>query len=79
VCAKLKPTVSGLEEEFPGRVVALNIDATTEEMKPLMKDFGFKNHGMVIRSEEGEVMWTQPDHSVKLEDVRLALVELTGT
>ena len=71
--------MSGLEEEFPGRVVALNVDATIGEAKPLIKELGFKNHGLVIRSEEGEVLWTQPDHTVKIEDVRVALVDLVGT
>ena len=71
--------MSGLEEEFPGRVVALNVDATVADSKPVIKELGFKNHGLVIRNEDGEVLWTQPDHSVKIEDVRIELVELVGT
>jgi hypothetical protein len=62
--------VSGLEQEFPGRVRAQNLDATTPENKKIVKDLGFENHGLVIRSADGKVLWKQPDHEVKMDDVR---------
>jgi hypothetical protein len=37
---------------------------------------GFANHGLVIRSADGETLWSQPDHDVKIEDVRAKLQEL---
>lgn len=69
--------MSGLEQEFPARVKAQNVDATTEESKRAVAELGFQNHGLVIRSAEGEVLWKQPDHQVKMEDVRAKLQELT--
>ena len=79
VCAKLKPAVSGLEKEFPGRVKAFNVDAMTEEAKPIIQDAGFTNHGLIIRSPKGDILWKQADHKVQLEDVREALNGLVNT
>ena len=68
--------MSGLEQEFPGRVVAANVDATTEESKRIVAELGFQNHGLVIRAADGEVRWKQPDHEVDMEQVRKALEEI---
>ena len=54
----------------------MNVDATTEESKAEVQELGFKNHGLVIRSPEGAAIWSQPDHEVKMEDVRAKLTEL---
>ena len=70
------PAVSGLEQEFPGKVKARNIDATTSEALETVKKLGFKSHGLVIRSADGTVLWKEPDHQVKIEDVRKALHDL---
>jgi len=72
----MKPAVSGLEEEFPGRVECHNVDATTTESRTEIEKLGFKNHGLVIRDAEGEALWKQPDHEVKIESIREALQEL---
>ena len=69
--------MSGLEQEFPGIVKAHNVDATTDESKADVAQLGFQNHGLVIRSAEGDVLWKQPDHQVKMEEVRAKLEELT--
>jgi hypothetical protein len=68
--------VSGLEKEFEGRVKAQNVDATTPEAKKAIKELGFGTHGLVIRSADGKVLWKQPDHDVKMDDVRKALKDL---
>jgi len=73
ICAKIKPAVSGLEKDYAGRVKAQNVDATTPEAKKVIKEMGFDNHGLVIRSSDGKVLWKQKDHEVKMEDVRKAL------
>jgi len=65
--------VSGLAEEFEGRVVAENVDAMTPETEQICKDLGFKNHGLVVRDGAGEVLWSQADHSVVVEDARVAI------
>ncbi len=67
------PAVSGLETEFPGKVVARNVDCTTPEGVQAVKDLGFANHGIVVRDHEGKVLFKQPDHTVRIEDVREAL------
>lgn len=69
----MKPAVSGLETEFPGKVVAKNLDATTAEAKKEIKALGFKTHGLVIRSPKGDVLFKQPDHDVKMDEVRKEL------
>ncbi len=68
--------MSGLEQEFEGRVVAENVDAMTPETEKICKDLGFKNHGLVVRDGEGNVLWKQPDHDVRVEDARAAIKEL---
>ena len=65
--------MSGLEQEFEGRVVAENVDATTPETEKICKDLGFQNHGIVVRDENGEVLWSQPDHEVVIDDARQAI------
>ena len=74
----MQPAVSGFEREFPGKVAAYNVDATTDESKAICQQLGFKNHGLVIRSADGETLWTQPDHDVVVADVRAKLQELTS-
>lgn len=68
--------MSGLEQEFPGQVVAVNEDATVPEAEPIIRDLGFRNHGLVVRTGGGEALWSQPDHEVNMEDVRAKLGEL---
>lgn len=62
--------MSGLEQEYKGKARGQNLDATTPENSKAVKDLGFENHGLVIRSPEGKVLWKQADHDVKMEDVR---------
>lgn len=68
--------MSGLEQEYKGKVKGENLDATTPENRKLVKELGFDNHGLVIRSADGKVLWKEPDHEVKIEDVRQELDKL---
>ena len=68
--------MSGLEQEYKGRVRGQNLDATTEENAKIIKELGFDSHGVVIRSSDGKVLWKQPDHEVKMDDVRRELDRL---
>jgi hypothetical protein len=79
ICARVKPAVSGLEQEFPGKVTAHNVDATTPQAREAIRDLGFKSHGIVIRTADGKVLWKQPDHSVQMESVKKAIHEILGT
>ena len=76
VCAQLKPAVSGFEKEFPGKVKARNVDATTPEARKAIQELGFKNHGLVVRSVDGKVLHKQPDHTVNLDAARKAIAEI---
>jgi len=78
ICAKVKPAVSGLESEFPGKVTAKNVDAMTPESKKEIESLGFTSHGLVVRSADGEILLKQPDHTVDMEAVRKKLRELLG-
>jgi hypothetical protein len=68
--------VSGFEQEFPGKVRAKNVDATTPEAVKAIQSLGFHNHGLVIRSANGKVLWKQADHTVKIEEVRAEIEQL---
>jgi hypothetical protein len=68
--------VSGLDNEYKGKVHGENLDATTPENAKIVKSLGFENHGLVIRAPDGKVLWKQADHGVKMDDVRKALDKL---
>lgn len=70
--------MSGLDQEYKGKVHGQNLDATTPENMKVIKSLGFENHGIVIRSADGKVLWKQPDHTVKMEDVRKELDRLVA-
>ena len=72
----MMPAVSGLEAEFPEKVVGRNVDATTEESRKVVGELGFKSHGIVIRSSDGTAIWRQADHDVAIDDVRAELRRL---
>ena len=68
--------MSGLEREYKGKVRGVNLDATTPENKRIVESLGFQSHGLVIRSSDGRVLWKQPDHEVRIEDMRRELGRL---
>ena len=72
----MKPAVSGLESEFPGKVVAKLVDATSPDARQAIPTLGFKTHGLVIRSPKGEVLFKQPDHHVKMDEVRKEIASI---
>jgi hypothetical protein len=68
--------VSGLEQEFPGKVKAQNLDGKTPENQKVVKELGFKTHGLVIRSSDGKVLWKQADHEVNMDEARKTIADL---
>ena len=68
--------MSGLEQEFKGKVRAQNLDATTPENAKIVQALGFESHGLVIRSADGGVLWKEADHTVRMDDVRRELDRL---
>jgi hypothetical protein len=71
--------VSGLEAEYKGKVRGENLDATTPDNKRIVRSLGFDNHGLVIRSSDGKILWKQPDHEVDMDDVRKELNRLLAS
>jgi hypothetical protein len=78
ICARVKPAVSGLEREFPGKVTARNVDATTPDARQVIRGLGFKSHGLVIQSADGKVLWKEADHTVQVGDIERKLHEILG-
>ena len=72
----MKTAVSGLEQEFPGDVKAENLNARDEESQKVIKEAGFKTHGLIIRNAKDEIVWKQADHTVKMDEVRAAIRKL---
>jgi hypothetical protein len=72
----VQPAVSGLSEEFSQQVVGRNVDAKLPESVKDIESLGFQNHGLVIRSADGKVLWKQPDHDVNMDEVREAITKL---
>lgn len=68
--------MSGLEKDFPGKVTARNVDVTEPGGQDAIRGLGFKSHGLVIRNMRGEVLWTQADHTVRIERVREVLHQI---
>ncbi len=71
--------MSGLEAEYKGKVRGENLDATTPDNKRIVRSLGFDNHGLVIRSSDGKILWKQPDHEVDMDDVRKELNRLLAS
>jgi cysteine synthase len=59
-----------LEKEFPGKVTVQSLDASSPEAAEMTKRLGFKEHGLVIRSSRGAVLWKATDHKLKMDEVR---------
>jgi hypothetical protein len=72
----VKVAVSDLEKEFPGEVKAVNLNARDEESQKVIKDAGFKTHGLIIRDANDEIVWKQADHTVKIDEVRKEIRKL---
>lgn len=70
--------MSGYETEFDYNVSINLVDATSPEATSECQELGFRNHGLVIRSAEGDVLFSQPDHDVVVDDVHAKLIELLG-
>jgi hypothetical protein len=74
----VQAAVSGYEREFDYGVKVNLVDATSTDAEKECHALGFRNHGLVIRSAGGDVLFSQPDHDVVVDDVHAKLVELLG-
>ncbi|HVG08634.1 MAG TPA: hypothetical protein VNM67_13075 [Thermoanaerobaculia bacterium] len=69
-CSHAQTDVASLEKEFPGKVTVESLDANSPEAAEMTKRLGFKEHGLVIRSARGAVLWKATDHKLQMDEVR---------
>ncbi len=69
----MQSAVSGLEDEFPRKVQAKNVDCESPEGRAAVKELGFDSHGLAVRDPSGQVLFKQADHAVQVQDVRAAI------
>ncbi|MEA2563210.1 MAG: hypothetical protein QOH06_4714 [Acidobacteriota bacterium] len=69
-CSHAQTDVASLEKEFPGKVTVESLDASSPEAAEMTKRLGFKEHGLVIRSARGAVLWKATDHKLQMDEVR---------
>lgn len=72
-CGQAQTDVASLEKDFPGKVRVESLDATSPEAQEMTQRLGFKEHGLVIRSHRGAVLYKATDHKLKMENVRQEL------
>jgi hypothetical protein len=72
----VQPAVSGLSEEFSQQVMGHNVEAGLPDSITDVESLGFTNHGLVIRSADGTILFKQPDHEVNMDEVREAIQRL---
>ena len=70
--------MSGYGDEFGESILVAEVDATTRDAELAVENLGFENHGLVIHSPDGEVLFKQPDHEVNLDEVHAWLVQQLG-
>ncbi len=75
----MQRAVSALPEEFQNQVTVENVDATVPDSKRAVQKLGFKNHGLVVRDQIGNVLFKQNDHTVKMPEVRSAIKDLVSS
>ena len=69
-CSHAQADVASLEKEFPGKITVESLDANSPEAAEMTKRLGFKEHGLVIRSARGAVLWKATDHKLQMDEVR---------
>jgi len=69
-CTQAQTDVATLEQDFPGKVTVESLDANSPEAAEMTKRLGFKEHGLVIRSHRGAVLYKATDHKLRMDDVR---------
>ena len=69
-CSQAQTGVAGLEKDFPGKVTVESLDANSPEAAEMTKRLGFKEHGLVIRSHRGAVLYKATDHKLEIDEVR---------
>jgi outer membrane murein-binding lipoprotein Lpp len=69
-CSDAQTGVAALEKDFEGKVTVESLDANSPEAAEMTKRLGFKEHGLVIRSARGAVLYKATDHKLEIDEVR---------
>lgn len=69
-CSDAQSGVAELEKDFEGKVTVESLDANSPEAAEMTKRLGFKEHGLVIRSARGAVLYKATDHKLEIDEVR---------
>jgi hypothetical protein len=75
-CERASQAVAALEKDFPGQVKVERIASTEPEAARMVQMLGFKEHGLVIRSQRGAVLWKESSHAPEMAEVREQLKNL---
>jgi len=68
--------VSGLAQEIPGEANARNVDASEPEARTELNTAGIKSHGLIVRADDGRLLWKESGHQIEMDDVRHALHQI---
>lgn len=69
-CSQAQTDVATLEQEFPGKITVESLDANSPEAAEMTERLGFKEHGLLIRSHRGAVLYKATDHKLEMDEVR---------
>lgn len=72
-CEGAAQNVATLEKDFPGQVRIAKVDAKAPDGVKAVKLLGLQDHGIVIRSHRGAVLWKQAGDNLKIDEVRQEL------
>ena len=70
--------MNGLEREYTGVLEVDIIDATTEQSKIKIDEYGFENHGLVMFDSDGTLQKNMDGHEWTEQQIRDALQDVMG-
>ena len=79
ICVGIRPLVTGLDQDFPGQVTAQNLNCQTQPAKEEIAKLGFATHGIAIHDAQGKLLFSQADHTVKMDEVRTEIEQRIGS
>ena len=75
-CTQVTSSVAALEKDFPGKVRTESVDVSSPDVAKMVQMLGFKDHGLVIRSRNGAVLYKDAGHEFKPDAVRQQIRDL---
>ena len=78
LCEKVEPAVRELEKQFGDKMDFAIEDYSKGDNPKLIKQYGFKQHGMVITDKAGKKVWGEGSHNQKKDAVAKVIQDLLG-